>query len=93
MESEQKNTYTPAVKRAIMKHREKNVDKYNEFQREYYHQQKEDPSWYEKFCLRCKEANKRYREKKRIELGAEIRQRGRQRIQPISREIEVNCVL
>jgi hypothetical protein len=84
MEGEQKITYTPAVKRAIMKHRAKNIDKYNEFQREYYHQQKEDPEWYDRFCSRCKEANKRYRDKKRLELGEEIRPRGRPRKQGIT---------
>jgi len=79
MEETKLTTYTPAVKRAIMKHRAKNIDKYNAFQRGYYQQQREDPEWYEKFCLRCKEANQRYRDKKKEQVGGEIRPRGRPR--------------
>tara|TARA_R110000744_G_scaffold286067_1_gene397365 strand:- start:794 stop:1069 length:276 start_codon:yes stop_codon:yes gene_type:complete len=78
-EETKQTTYTPAVKKAIMKHRAKNIDKYNEFQRGYYHQQKEDPEWYLKFCIRCKEANKRYRDKKKAEAGEDVRPRGRPR--------------
>jgi len=62
-----KNTYTPAVKRAIDKYRHKNIEKYNELQREYYNEAKQDEEWKEKFNQRCKENNKRYREKKRLE--------------------------
>jgi hypothetical protein len=62
---EKTNYYTPAVKKAIMTYREKNIEKYNEFQRNYYHTKKIDEEWNDKFKERCREANKRYREKKR----------------------------
>ena len=65
IENEKPIYYTPAVKRAIMNYRGKNIEKYNEFQRNYYHTKKEDDDWNDKFKERCREANKRYREKKR----------------------------
>ena len=67
MEEEKKTTYTPSAKKAIDKYRSKNVEKYNEIQRNYYNEAKEDPEWREKFNERCKENNKKYREKKRLE--------------------------
>ena len=77
-EQQQKTTYyTPAVKKAIMTYREKNVDKYNEFQRNYYHTKKVDEEWNERFKERCREANKRYRDKKRE--NSPPAQRGRPR--------------
>lgn len=62
---ETKNYYTPAVKKAIMIYREKNIDKYNEFQRNYYHDKKTDEIWNDKFKERCRIANQKYRDKKR----------------------------
>lgn len=53
--------YTPAVKIAIMKHRANNIEKYNEFQRNYYHQKKTDEDWNTKFKERCRIANQKYR--------------------------------
>jgi len=76
-----KNTYTPAMKKAIMKHRMKNTEKYNAFHREYYQQQKANPEWYLKFCNRCKEASKRYRAKKKLEGG--VKPRGRPRLNSV----------
>ena len=80
MESTSKNTYTPAMKRAILKYRMKNTDKYNAFHREYYQQQKANPDWYLKFCNRCKEASKRYRAKKKLAEGGLVKPRGRPRL-------------
>ena len=61
-----KSTYTPAVKKAIDKYRSKNPEKYNELQRQYYNEAKEDEEWREKFNQRCKENNRKYRERKRL---------------------------
>lgn len=61
-----KSTYTPAVKKAIDKYRSKNVEKYNEIQRQYYKEAKEDEEWRKKFNERCKINNQKYREKKRL---------------------------
>ena len=72
-----KSTYTPALKKAIMKHRLKNKENYNSFHRAYYQKNKEDPEWYLKFCNRCKEANQRYRAKKRLAEGGPVKPRGR----------------
>jgi len=77
MEEVKISYYTPSVKKAIMNYREKNVDKYNEFQRNYYHTKKTDEEWNERFKERCREANKRYREKKRENQPP--RKRGRPR--------------
>jgi hypothetical protein len=74
---ETKNYYTPAVKKAIMTYREKNVEKYNEFQRNYYHNKKTDEDWNDKFKERCRIANQKYREKKRE--NSPPAQRGRPR--------------
>ena len=67
VESQNKTYYRPSVKKAIMNYRAKNINKYNEFQRQYYHTKKGDEEWKEKFNERCKEANRKYREKKRLE--------------------------
>jgi len=67
VETANKTYYSPSVKKAIMNYRAKNIVKYNEFQRQYYHNKKEDEEWKEKFNERCKEANRKYREKKRLE--------------------------
>lgn len=66
METEKKSTYTPAVKKAIDKYRSKNPEKYNELQRQYYNEAKTDEEWKQKFNERCKENNRKYREKKRL---------------------------
>lgn len=66
MEEPKKSTYTSAVKKAIDKYRSKNVEKYNELQRQYYNEAKEDEEWKKKFNERCREANKKYRERKRL---------------------------
>jgi len=78
---ETKNYYTPAVKKAIMNYREKNIDKYNEFQRNYYHNKKTDEEWNDRFKERCRIANKKYRDKKRE--NTEQLPRGRPRKQEI----------
>ena len=74
-----KSSYTPALKKAIMKHRLKNKENYNAFQRGYYQKHKEDAEWYLKFCNRCKEASKRYRLKKKLAEGGADKPRGRPR--------------
>jgi hypothetical protein len=67
METEdKKKSYTPAVKKAIDKYRSKNVEKYNELQRNYYNEAKEDEEWKKRFNERCRENNKKYRERKRL---------------------------
>jgi hypothetical protein len=66
METPKKSTYTPAVKKAIDKYRSKNPEKYNELQRQYYSEAKEDEEWRQKFNERCKENNRLYRERKRL---------------------------
>jgi len=63
---EKKSTYTPAVKKAIDKYRSKNPEKYNELQRGYYNEAKDNEEWKEKFNERCKENNRKYRERKRL---------------------------
>ena len=50
MENEdKKKTYTEAAKNAIYKYRSKNVDKYNQKQREYYEEASKDEEWRKKF--------------------------------------------
>lgn len=96
MESElqeqvEKTYYTPAVKRAIMKHRERNKEKYNEAQLQYYHLKKQDEEWKRKFTERCRKANEKFRQKQKEErekLNIPPKKRGRPRkIQEIE-EIE-----
>jgi hypothetical protein len=74
-----KKTYTPAVRNAIYRYRSKNVDKYNESQRNYYDKAKTDEEWKKKFNERCKINNDKYREKKKQLLGENVRPRGRPR--------------
>lgn len=64
---EKKSSYTPSVKKAIDKYRNKNVEKYNELQRQYYNEAKQDDNWKAKFNERCKQNNRLYRERKRLE--------------------------
>jgi len=40
VETPNKSYYRPSVKKAIMNYRAKNIVKYNEFQRQYYHTKK-----------------------------------------------------
>lgn len=78
--TETKNYYTPAVKKAIMNYREKNIDKYNEFQRNYYHTKKSDEEWNNNFKERCRIANQKYRDKKRaVPTNSPPSKRGRPR--------------
>ena len=79
MELPKQSTYTEAVKRAILKHSASHIPEYNEFSRAYYHKKKEDAEWKEQFNAKCREANKKYRDKKRVELGEGVRPKGRPR--------------
>ena len=56
--------YNEKKRAAIYKHRHANVDAYNAYQRAYYKRKAQDPEWKRKRALKCKEANRRYREKK-----------------------------
>lgn len=68
-----------AMKKAQSKYREKNIDKYNEKQRAYYNNKKDDPDWKDIYNARCRLANARYREKKKLEKGGDLKPRGRPR--------------
>lgn len=74
------STYTESAKKAIDKYRSKNVEKYNELQRKYYNKSKEDEEWRQKFNERCRENNRRYREKKRLENPPKARGRPKKTI-------------
>jgi|688.fasta_scaffold59496_6 hypothetical protein len=74
---ETKGYYTEAVKKAVKKYRANHIEEYNEFQRLYYHKKKDDAEWKEQFNIRCREANKRYRDKKKE--NTEVKPRGRPR--------------
>ena len=65
-------------KRATEKYRLNNLDKFNENYRKYYDKKKEDPEWKLKFNERCKENNKRYREKMKL-INPPKKGRGRPR--------------
>lgn len=80
LEEQVKKTYTDSVKKALIKYRNKNVEKYNELQRKYYDEAKQDDEWRQKFNQRCKENNKKYREKKRLEHTPKPRGRPRKAI-------------
>lgn len=84
METEKKTTYTPAVKKAIDKYRNKNPEKYNELQRQYYNEAKKDEEWKQKFNERCKINNQRYREKKKLENPPKPRGRPRKPIPQVN---------
>jgi len=75
---EKKSTYTSAVKKAIDKYRKNNLEKFNEKQREYYNEAKQDEEWRKSFNERCRINNQKYRQKKKETLG-EIKPRGRPR--------------
>lgn len=79
MDEPKKSTYTPAVKKAIDKYRKNNLEKFNEKQREYYNEAKQDEEWKKNFNERCKINNQKYRQKKKESLGDNIKPRGRPR--------------
>ena len=60
-------SYTPAVKKAIYKYREKNIEKYNEYARNYNRKKMEDPD----YAKHKKEATARSNEKVRLRKLAE----------------------
>ena len=70
---------TDAMKKAQTKYREKNIDKYNEKQRSYYNNNKSDPDWKIIHNAKCRLANARYREKKKLEKGGDLKPIGRPR--------------
>jgi hypothetical protein len=72
------SSYNEKTKNAIYKHRENNREKYNEAHRVYYNKKKEDDEWRCKYNEKCREANRRYREKKQLE-NPNPRKRGRPR--------------
>lgn len=59
-----KKYYTNSVKKAIYKYRDNNRDVYNERQRNYYADKKNDDDWKQKFNEKCKLYNKEYRRRK-----------------------------
>lgn len=81
-------SYTESTKKAIYKYRDANRDEYNERQRNYYHKVKENSEWRENYNFRCREANKKYRDKKLLQSGLEKRPRGRPRKITIEVELE-----
>ncbi len=56
--------YNEKKREAIYKHRHANVEAYNAYQRAYYKRKSQDPEWKRNRALKCREANKRYRQKK-----------------------------
>tara|TARA_R100000951_G_C2497026_1_gene136240 strand:- start:208 stop:492 length:285 start_codon:yes stop_codon:yes gene_type:complete len=82
MENENKENkyYNENIKKAIYKHRENNRPAYNERQRNYYAKLSEDEEWRTCFNERCREANRKYREKKRLENPPKARGRPRKTI-------------
>ncbi len=82
MENENKENkyYNENIKKAIYKHRENNRPAYNERQRNYYAKLSEDAEWRTCFNERCREANRKYREKKRLENPPRARGRPRKTI-------------
>jgi len=60
------STYTESVKASIMKYRasEKGRGVYNDYMRRFYEDKVQDDEWRARHNERCKEYNKRYREKK-----------------------------
>lgn len=77
-------SYTEAQKRAIYKHRAKNVEKYNSYTREYTQRKMEDPE----FARRKKEATARSNEKVRLRKLAE-REALEKKIKIIKSEVSV----
>jgi hypothetical protein len=77
MEEVKPKYYDEKVKERIMRYRSKNIEKYNEFSRNYYHTKKQNEEWLNNWREKCREANKKYREKKKE--GKEPKKRGRPR--------------
>ena len=73
------STYTEKTKLSIKKYREteKGRGVYNDYMRRFYEDKVQDDEWRARHNERCKEYNKRYREKKRD--GEEPKSRGRPR--------------
>lgn len=65
-----KSRYNDAVRKAVKKYRQKNNEKYNASQRDYYENAKSNEEWKQKFNERCRINNQKYREKKRLEKEA-----------------------
>ena len=59
--------YNATMKKAIQKYRQNNLEKYNEYHRDYYHTHKENTEWKDNYLAKCREANRKYREKKKLE--------------------------
>jgi len=76
LEQQEKKLCSDAMKRAMMKYRANNLERYSEIQRNYYNGNKDDPEWRAKFNARCRENNRKYREKLR-EANPPSRGRGR----------------
>jgi hypothetical protein len=68
-----------SMRKAQSKYRLNNIDKYNEKQRSYYANKKDVPEWKEQYNAKCRLANARYREKKKLEKGGDLKPRGRPR--------------
>jgi len=77
-------SYTEAQKRAIYKHRAKNVEKYNAYTREYTQRKMEDPE----FARRKKEATAKSNEKVRLRKLAD-REALEKKIKIIKSEVSV----
>jgi hypothetical protein len=60
-----KKYYTPAQKKAIIKYRANHKDQYNEQMRNIYGRKRQDEEWLKSRNEKAKEANKKYREKKK----------------------------
>ena len=56
--------YNEKKRDAIYKHRRANIDAYNAYQRAYYKRKAQDPEWRHNRAMKCREANKKYRNKK-----------------------------
>jgi hypothetical protein len=65
-------TYTESVKRAIIKYREKNPNSNKLNAKSYYDKHKENEEWRAKYNEKCRQANKRYYEKKKLLKSEEI---------------------
>ena len=89
MDEQKKSSYTPAVKKAIDKYRKNNMEKFNEKQREYYNEAKQDEEWRKKFNERCRINNQKYRQRKKEKSG-ETKPRGRPR--KIIPPLDINSV-
>ena len=83
-EKEQPKYYNKAVREAIYRHRHSNREKYNTYMRQYYQRKSGDPVWKENRLKKCREANKRYRDKQHEEQ--QLKPRGRpKKIDPLQK--------